>query len=56
MIKMDFKKVVWDSVYWFYTALDENQWNGNEPSAFIKFGEFYDQLSDCHLLKKDYVP
>jgi hypothetical protein len=27
--------------------------HGNEPSSFIKGGEFLDQLSDCQLLKKD---
>jgi len=26
---------------------------GNEPSGFIKGGEFVDQLSDFQLLKKD---
>jgi hypothetical protein len=25
---------------------------GNEPSCFIKGGEFVDQLSDCQLLKE----
>jgi hypothetical protein len=25
--------------------------NGNEPSGSIKFGEFLDHLSDCHLFE-----
>jgi hypothetical protein len=28
----------------------------NEPSGSIKGGEFFYQLSDCQLLKKDSVP
>jgi hypothetical protein len=30
--------------------------HGNEPSAFVKDGEFSDQLSDLKLFKKDPAP
>jgi hypothetical protein len=29
---------------------------GNDPSGFIKFGEFPDKLRTCQLLKKDSAP
>jgi hypothetical protein len=28
----------------------------NEPSGSIKGGEFLEELSNCQLLKEDYVP
>jgi len=40
---------------------DRDQWwavvnTVNEPSGSIKGEEFLDWLSDCQLLKKDFVP
>ena len=29
---------------------------GNKPSDFIKCGEFFEQMRNCQLLKKDAVP
>ena len=29
---------------------------GNEPSGFVKYGEFLDQLQTSQLLKKDSAP
>jgi hypothetical protein len=35
------------------SELDGPGEHGNEPSGSIKGGEFFDQLNDCQLLKKD---
>jgi hypothetical protein len=30
--------------------------HGNEPSVFIKSGEFYEHFGECHLLRNDFAP
>jgi len=50
-IRMDIREIGWKGVGWMYLAQDRNQWQtpvecSNEPSGFIKGGEFLYQPSD----------
>jgi hypothetical protein len=43
---------MWIRLIWLRIRNSEHD---NEPSYSIKEGEFLDEVSDCHLLKKDSV-
>ena len=59
-IRMDLQEVGWGAwigLFWLIIGtIASSCKRGNEPSCFIKCGEFLDQLRSHQLLKKDPAP
>jgi hypothetical protein len=53
---MNIMEIWLEGVDWIYLAQADSCEYDNEPSGFVKGGEFLDQLSDYQLLKKDSAP